>query len=259
MLEMISRHPQGNAHPTPLLFVHGAWHAAWCWDEYFLPYFAARGYAAHALSYRGHGASSGSQRNATIDDYVADVAQVAATLDRPPVVIGHSLGGFVAQHYLTQYTAPAGVLMASIPPHGALRTTLNSAAHQPLDAVRAPLGWSLYPFVDTPAKSRHHLFSDDLPDTDLQRYFSRIEHESFRALLDICLLRRVRPARNTAPMLVLGAERDRVFTVEEVHATARVYHTDADIFPNMAHDMMLEADWEKVANKIADWLEVRHI
>ena len=29
-----------------LLFVHGAWHGAWCWAEHFLDFFAAQGYAA---------------------------------------------------------------------------------------------------------------------------------------------------------------------------------------------------------------------
>ena len=54
-LEVISKYPAGAARPTPLLFVHGAWHGAWCWDEHFLDFFAAHGYAAHALSLRGHG------------------------------------------------------------------------------------------------------------------------------------------------------------------------------------------------------------
>jgi pimeloyl-ACP methyl ester carboxylesterase len=256
-LELISRTPQGTPQPTPLLFVHGAWHAAWCWDDYFLPYFAAQGYAAYALSFRGHGSSSGSQRHATIADYVADVAQIAASLPQPPVMIGHSLGGFVVQHYLMQHSAPAGVLLASIPPHGALRTTLNSALHQPLDAVQALLSWSLYPFVGTPAKARHHLFSASLPDADLQRHFHRIEHESFRSLLDICLLTPVRPERNHTPMLVMGAANDNVFTVKELHATAQAYRTQAVIVPNMAHDMMLEAGWQSVAQTVVEWLRGR--
>ena len=53
--------PRGNANggKPPLLFVHGGYCDAWCWAPYFLPWFAAKGYAAHALSLRGHGASAG--------------------------------------------------------------------------------------------------------------------------------------------------------------------------------------------------------
>ena len=99
MLELISRQPSGKTHRTPLLFVHGAWHAAWCWDEHFLPYFAAHGYEAHAVSLRGHGSSPGPKRLSWVStaDYVADVAATVQQFAVPPVIIGHSMGGFVVQ------------------------------------------------------------------------------------------------------------------------------------------------------------------
>jgi pimeloyl-ACP methyl ester carboxylesterase len=58
-LEVTTRTPTGEPRPTPLLFVHGAYCAAWVWDRHFLPFFADRDYEAHALSLRGHGASEG--------------------------------------------------------------------------------------------------------------------------------------------------------------------------------------------------------
>lgn len=78
-LEMISKVPPINPQPTPLLFVHGAWHGAWCWDVHFLDYFAQHGFAAHAVSLRGHGNSEGRSklRGTRIADYVEDVAAAA--------------------------------------------------------------------------------------------------------------------------------------------------------------------------------------
>jgi pimeloyl-ACP methyl ester carboxylesterase len=55
VLEVIEKGSVSEAHPVPLLFVHGAWHAAWCWDENFLSFFGDKGYRAVALSFRGHG------------------------------------------------------------------------------------------------------------------------------------------------------------------------------------------------------------
>src|SRR5437762_4644186 len=74
-LELITRKAQGDSYATPLLFVHGAWHGAWCWDEHFLPYFAEQGFDAHALSFRIHGKSEsvGQLRWKRAADYVADV------------------------------------------------------------------------------------------------------------------------------------------------------------------------------------------
>ena len=56
-LELISRYPATEPKSVPLLFVHGSFTGAGVWDAHFLPYFAAQGYAVHAISLRGHGAS----------------------------------------------------------------------------------------------------------------------------------------------------------------------------------------------------------
>jgi pimeloyl-ACP methyl ester carboxylesterase len=50
MLEVIDKGRCTDAHPVPLLFVHGAWHGAWCWDEHFLDLFADKGYRALAVN-----------------------------------------------------------------------------------------------------------------------------------------------------------------------------------------------------------------
>ena len=55
MREVIDKGSCSEAHPAPLLFVHGSWHGAWCWDEHLLDFFADKGYRAVALSLRGHG------------------------------------------------------------------------------------------------------------------------------------------------------------------------------------------------------------
>ena len=84
--EVISRQPCLNGRPAVLLFIHRAWHAAWCWEPLFLDCFAERGYAAHALSLRGYGGSEGRERLrwARLPAYVADVAQVARQLPFAP-------------------------------------------------------------------------------------------------------------------------------------------------------------------------------
>ena len=78
MLEVIDKGSSTDSHPVPLLFVHGACIAAWCWDEHFLDFFADKGYRAVALSLRGHGASSLSKpfNSCSIADYADDVHDV---------------------------------------------------------------------------------------------------------------------------------------------------------------------------------------
>jgi pimeloyl-ACP methyl ester carboxylesterase len=125
VLEVIDK-GSGEGAP-PLLFVHGAWHGAWCWDDHFLDFFADKGFRALALSLRGHGKSSTDKRlnRFSIADYVDDVRSVAEALPVPPVVIGHSMGGFVVQKYLESNAAPAGVLLASAPPKGVNKSLMR--------------------------------------------------------------------------------------------------------------------------------------
>lgn len=257
MLELIVRQPDRAAKATPLLFIHGAWHGAWCWDEYFLPYFTQHGYASYALSLRGHGKSPGQERLrwTRLSEYVEDVAQVVAQMPLPPVLIGHSMGGFVVQKYLEKYSAAAAILIASVPPTGVIKTTLNIARHHPLTFLKLNLKMSLYPLVATPQMAQQHFFSATMPDIQVEKYHQQLQDESYLGFLDMLLLNRVKTKRvKRIPMLVLGGANDTLFTNTEVAQTAAAYNTTAHIFPDTAHDVMLETNWKAAADYILNWL-----
>jgi len=259
-LEIIHASAKGNARPTPLLFVHGKWHGAWCWQEYFLPYFAEHGYDCAALSLRGHGQSDGRERIGwhTIADYVADVEQAANQFHTAPVIIGHSMGGFITQKYLETHNAPAGVLLAALPYYGILSSTLVEFGKHPLILIKCLFTWSMYPMIASPALTRELLFGDDMPEEMVAGYFKRMQEESFRAYLDELMLNLVQPKLVKSPMLVLGATNDTVISIKGVNDTARAYGTKAEFFP-MAHDMMLESGWKAVADRIENWLKERQL
>lgn len=260
-LELISKYPVDSLHSTPLLFVHGAWHAAWCWDVHFLDYFTQRGFTAHAVSLRGHGNSEGRDnlRWTRIGDYVEDVAKTVQQLSSPPVVIGHSMGGLVIQKYLENSLAPAAVLLASVPPAGVLATTLRIAKRHPVAFAKVNLTFSLYPLVATPQLAREAFFSEDLADEQVQAYAKRLQDEAYLGFLDMLVFNLPKPGKVKTPVLVLGGARDNIFSPSEVEATARAYKTQPEIFTNMAHDMMLEPSWQTVAERILIWLKEREL
>jgi len=256
-LETVTRTPKSQTHKTPLLFVHGMWHGAWCWDETFLPFFAEQGYQATALSLRGHAGSEGKIRGNTISNYVSDVEQVAKTFDTPPIIIGHSMGGFLAQKYLETHNVPAAVLLASNPHFGLWPTFFRMAAQRPLTLLKVTGQLRLYPVVETPEAARWALFSKDMPEEQLLKYYAKLNDESFRMFMDLLGLNLAHPKKIKTPLLILGAEYDNAISPDQVHATARAYGVQAEIFPNMAHDMMLEANWKSVAERILSWLKER--
>src|SRR5438034_9687829 len=92
-LEVRSRLPAKSPGKPPLLFVHGGYCDGGCWEPHFLPWFAARGYPAHALSLRGQGPRGGRESLfvAGLQAYIADVEQLVGSLGEPPVRVGHSM------------------------------------------------------------------------------------------------------------------------------------------------------------------------
>ena len=267
MIEVVDKGQLSEQHPVPVLFVHGAEHAAWCWDEHFLDFFADRGYRAIAMSLRGHGGSPATKPPTalSISDYVNDVVSVASTLPLCPVVVGHSMGGFVVQKYLESHAAPAAVLVASAPPQGGGgavlrigRVLLHNSVFHPILTLRAFSAGRSLPYLTELERVRSLFFSPVTPESYVGRYAARLQEEQIgRAALDMILLDLPKPDRVTAPMLVLGAECDSSVTRPEVEATARAYGVRAKIFPDMGHDMMLEPNWHAVAERIDAWLSAR--
>jgi pimeloyl-ACP methyl ester carboxylesterase len=124
-LEVLRCAPAAPSGKPPLLFVHGSFHAAWCWEEHWLPFFAAAGFDAYAVSLRGQGGSGarpGGKAAGTLEEHAADLASLARALPAPPVLVGHSFGGLVVQQCVSSRAeAPpvAGVaLLCSVPPDG---------------------------------------------------------------------------------------------------------------------------------------------
>ena len=258
-LHVISRHPMERERPTPLLFIHGMMHGAWCWDVHFLGYFAQHGFAAHAVDLRGHGRSEGRDRLrwTRIADFVDDVVSACRPLRNPPVLIGHSMGGFIVQKYLEAHAAAGAVLLSSPAPSGLVGTTMRIARRTPLAFVKVNLALSLWPTIATPQLAREAFFSADVPDDELRGYWEQMQDESYLALLDMVALDLPKPARVRTPALVLGAARDNMLAPREIEATARAYHTRCEIIPDVAHDSMLELHWRDVADRILAWLNER--
>jgi len=256
-LEVLCRLPGAATNRPPLLFVHGAWLGAWCWDEYFLSYFAERGYPAYALSLRGHGQSPGPLLWTSLSDYVADLAEVTAQLPTSPILIGHSMGGGVVQKYLETHAAPAAVLLASMPPHGMSASFAEAWRRHPLQWFQSSLGLNSKCPIDTPALGREFFFSDALSDAEIIGFAARLGGESTRALFDMTLPTFIDPTKVRTPLLVLGGEKDAVISPRDVFETARRYGTEAHMLPNQPHAAMLDAHWRAAAAVIADWLDAQ--
>lgn len=291
-LEVITHIPARLKHKTPLLFIHGAFTGAWCWEEHFLQFFAEAGFAAHALSLSGHGGSRGRDQLETlsISDYVNDVREVVDQLPTPPILIGHSMGGFIVQKYLEQHTAPAAVLMCTVPPQGMMSVAFNALFTRP--ALMNNLNDMMEGGKASYESLRDALFAQEVSPDDLKRFYHLSQPESHRAIWDMTLfslpsasqilenLGSSKASKNGRPLpreggrgdslpnvpapegvrarlLVLGAEHDHLMPASTAQMTAFTYGIDAEIFPGMGHGLMLERDWRVVAERIKAWITER--
>lgn len=258
-LEIITRAAARASDRPPLLFVHGAYTAAWCWDEYFLPWFARAGYDAHAVSLRGHGGSPsvGTFDLASIDDYVNDVLQATDRLSEPPVLIGHSMGGIVVQRAARRAKARAIVLMAPVPPHGLATSAWTLATRDPplfmaINTMQIANGGN----APNLRRVRDYLFSQSVTESDARRYLMRTQRESTRALADLAWPQHlwIAPSQGL-PARVIGAGQDAFFPMPMIEEAARFHGVAPVVFDAMAHVMMLEPEWESVAESLRRWLD----
>jgi pimeloyl-ACP methyl ester carboxylesterase len=160
-----------------VLLIHGAWHGPWCWDA-FADRLSERGHEVRAVRLRGHDGRPGRIWH-RIHQYVEDVERAAADCERPPVLVGHSMGGIAAQKYLERNPASGAVLMGALAPGGVLPALARLVVRHPVAFAKATFLLRLGPLVGTSARVRKLLFSRTTPSAKAQALAS--------ALLDLPL------------------------------------------------------------------------
>jgi non-heme chloroperoxidase len=254
-LEILECRPRIESPLPPVLFVHGAYAAAWTWGEHFLPHFAAQGFPAYAVSLRAHGRSYGREGLAwaSIADYVDDLAETIDALEDVPVLVGHSMGAMVIMKYLERETVPAAALLAPVPPQGLLPASLALALGRP--GLFAEMN-SMMTRGQASLEAMHKaLFAGPLPADRLLDYYGRFQRESQRAIWDMTLFNLpLAWLMSRPPLLALLAERDALFPLEQSRAGFAAIGVRTEVLDEMGHAVMLEPAWQRAADRVIGWL-----
>lgn len=262
-LEFVSSVPASPGPATsdperpPLLFLHGSFCGAWVWEEYFLEHFARAGWSAHAVSLRGHGTSGGYEMLShwSLSDYVADVAAAVRRLGRPPILIGHSLGGMVAQVYAQSHAVPGMVLMASVPPDGISSCAMHMGQYAPELVAQISAVQVMGVEAISPIALHRAFFSPSTPVESVMRHLARMQPESHRVIYDMMMPPLLPFLSRARRVLVMGGETDRMIPASALHRTAAFWRADLVIEPNLPHGIMLDSQWPRAAATILSWLE----
>lgn len=258
MLETLRIGDLTVAHAAPVtptgpavLFVHGIVVDSQVWSQW-LPFFAARGLPAFALSLRGHGPSEpvAALGRVSMSDYVDDVAAVARYIGRPAVV-GHSMGGLLAQCVAERDLVRSATLITPAPPRGIILFSPKLAVKQ----IRyLPALFLNRPIVADPEELREIAMNCAPPDVQA-RALAQLVPESGRAMRQLSITgvpvdaRRVR-----CPIQVFAAEHDLFVPPRVVARIAKRYGAPLTTIPGHGHIVIQEPGWETLARDVAEWI-----
>jgi pimeloyl-ACP methyl ester carboxylesterase len=246
--------------------IHGMWGTPAVWEA-FRRRFEAEGYEAAAPALRHHGAPGSPAPAAlgttSLRDYAADLEAEIGALARPPVLMGHSMGGLLALLLAAKGLARALVLLAPATPTG---------LPQPRPALIRMFARSL---VRRGAGARAHLprrreadrgLFNLVPPERRAGLAEALVAESGRALMEIgfAAFDRGRAARIDydrirCPVLIVVGGQDRIVRPASCRRLLARLGAGADYLElaDHAHWLMGEPGWEAVADACEEWIRRR--
>jgi pimeloyl-ACP methyl ester carboxylesterase len=261
-IERIVYSPENRRFETPIVMQHGMWHGAWCWQAW-QALLAEWGWESHAHSLPGHGRSPMQRpiRWCTLQYYYEFLNHEVRRMERPPVLMGHSMGGALTQWWLKHGPAlPAAVLVAPWTAHNMQTPALmyTVARLDPIGVLQAYCSLSATPLVRNPRRAAACFISAGAIISPNELH-ARLGPESGLVLLQYQPPWWT-PARREdvkMPLLWLAGGADAVIPERLSRLSAAYYGADYIIAPEAGHDIMLEKSYTESARSIHDWLAER--
>lgn len=250
---------------NPVVFVHGAFCGGWAFDAFREP-FEAAGYETHAPSLPHHERGADLERlsQAGLHEYTDAMIHYARRLSAPPILIGHSLGGLVAQLTAMHTPVAALVLIAPSAPWGVLPTTLDEHGNS---FGLALLGDYWNRPIPPDFRVARATTLDRLSRDDARHAFARFVPESGRVVreavqwwLDHSMASTAPVYKISAPVLAMAGGRDRVNPSSTVRRIINRFpngQAQFHEFPEMSHWLIGEPEHENVSRLAINWIAER--
>jgi pimeloyl-ACP methyl ester carboxylesterase len=242
-----------------IVMIHGANEGAWCFDR-FKAVFKGLGWTCHAPDLIGHGTRAAETVvGVGMADYRAELEAFLETVPPSPVLLGHSMGGVLAQQLAARGLARALVLVAPAPRSGILPPT---EAEKKLDQDLIGLG-QFWKSVINPDFNLARIYTlNRVPEAEQRAVFDRFGPESGRAFFEMFfwMFDRTRATAVdtdavTCPVLCLVGADDKIVSPQTARETVKPYR-DAKFWEldGHGHMLVLEPGADQIARRIADWI-----
>ena len=246
-----------------IFMIHGMWGNPWHWDNY-RRVFEPAGYRCVAGTLPYHDMAPGGVPDprlgtASLVDFADALEGQIRELGEPPILMGHSMGGLLAQILASRGLAKAAVLLTPASPAGILAIT--PSVIRSFFSIMTTWGWWRKPTCQTFAEAAYSILHL-VPEAEQRQVYERGVYESGRATFEIGFwpfdgrgAAKVDAARLTCPVLVVGGSQDRITPASVVRQVAKKYRAAYREFPNHAHWVLGEPQWQEVAQYALAWLE----
>lgn len=247
-----------------ILMIHGMWGRSFLWDNY-KAFFEERGFVCVNPTLRLHDVNPTDSPpeglgSISLLDYAADLEALINELPQEPIIMGHSMGGLLAQILAGRGLGKAAVFITPASPAGimALRWSVLKTFKSSL------FRWGFWrrPTMPTFKEATYSMMQLLTPEEQHENY-GRFVHESGRATTEIGLwpfdckgAARVDESKVECPVLVIGGGKDRITPAKVVRQVGVKYAATGTYkeFPEHAHWVLAEPGWQDVAGYIHTWL-----
>lgn len=246
-----------------VFMIHGMMNKAYVWDNY-KKIFEKNGYKCITPTLRHHDINPNQSPppelgTTGITDYVSDLEKIIKKLPEPPIIIGHSMGGLLAQLLAQKGLAKATILLSSAAPYGINSLKLSTIR----SFVPTLLKWKSWekPFRFSFKTAKYAVYNL-VPEQEQEKEYIKMVHESGRVAcqigfwpLDFKKSTKVNAAKISGPALVIVGKKDRLTPAPIAKKIAKKYNATFKEFKNHAHWTLGEPKWEEIAEYCISWIE----
>ena len=244
-----------------IIMIHGMWGSGDQWSNY-RSFFEGKGFKVITPTLRHHevGRADPALATTSLKDYVADLEKEIAAVEGEPIILGHSMGGLIAQLLCAKGHGKLGIFLTPAAPRGINALTMSGI--KTFFRIMSTWGFwrkSTFPTFQEIYYSVYNL----LPEEEAKKEYESLTYESGRAtyeigfsLIDSSRAAEVREANIKCPVLLVGAGKDRITPVSVVRSIARKYAAIGEYkeFPDHAHWVLGGERWEEVAEFCHNWI-----